>query len=124
MGASSFPGLKFKKGAHASVVIEAVRKQRRSRDERGSDEARDRSGGKCEIKVIGEPTCRVRAAEIHHMIGGRMRGRGASALAQHKQHACERHHKQITGELGNGKTLERVGDPQTPWFTDKYRRLR
>lgn len=122
MGASSFPGLKFKKGDHASVVIEQVRKDRRSKDARESDKVRERCGGKCEISVIGERPCRRASAHVHHMIGGRMRGRGASALAQHKQAACDVCHRQITGELG-GKSLERVGEA-TPWWTDRYRRTK
>lgn len=123
MGASSYPGLKFHKGEHASVVIEQVRKDRRSRDVRENEKVHERSGGRCEIRIIGEPRCKFLAIHVHHMIGGRMRGRGASALAQHKQHACITHHLGLTGGLG-GKTLERVGDPQTPWFTDRYRRVK
>ena len=123
MGASNYPGLTYAKGAHGSVVIEQTRKVRRSKDEKESDKVRERSGGRCEIRVIGEPACRNRGLHVHHMIGGRMRARGISALAQHKQHACCGHHFQIGGELGKGKTLVREG-AATPWFTDKYRRVK
>lgn len=123
MSASSYPGLKFNKGDHASVAIDRVRKDRRSKDERESDTVRERSKGRCEIAVIGEGLCRLAAVHVHHMIGGRMRGRGASALAQHKQAACDRHHRDITGSIG-GKKLQRVGDKETPWWTDRYRRVK
>lgn len=122
MGASNFPGLKYHKGDHASVVIEQIRKFRRSKDERESDKARARSGGQCEIHVIGEGRCRRVMVQVHHMIGGRMRGRGISALSDHKQACCEFHHREITGQIG-GKGLQRIGGP-IPWWTDRYRRLR
>ena len=123
MGASNFPQLKYAKGTHGSVVIEQTRKVRRSKDEKESDKVRERSDRRCEIRVIGEPSCRRRAVHVHHMIGGRMRGRGISALAQHKQDACEVCHRELTGEVGKGKTLVREGG-STPWFTDKYRRVK
>lgn len=121
MGASNFPGLKLSKGTHGSLQVEAVRKARRSKDERESDKVRARSGGRCEISVIGERACPRKAVHVHHMIGGRMRARGASALADHKQHCCENHHRDIGGSIG-GKRLKRVGG-EVPWFTDRYERI-
>lgn len=122
MGASNFPGYAFAKGTPTGIVMEQVRKTRRSKDERESDKVRDRSDGRCEISVIGEPACRRKAVHVHHMIGGRMRGRGVSALAHHKQAACEPHHRDITGTVG-GKKLKREGG-EVPFYTDRYRRLK
>ena len=122
MGASNYPGLAHAKGAPSSLVTEQARKVRRSRDARESDKVRARADGRCEIVVIGKGRCTSRVAHVHHMIGGRIRGRGASALADHKQAACEACHRGITGTLG-GKTLIRVGAP-VPWWTDRYRRVR
>ena len=122
MGASNFPGLAFAKEPHSALVRDAERKSRRSKDERESDKVRERSGGRCEIDVIGEGRCRRRLQHVHHMIGGRLRGRGVSALADHKQGACEMCHRGITGGVG-GKTLIREGQP-LPWRTDRYRRVK
>ena len=138
MAASNFPGLTFAKGQHGSLAIDQARRVRRSKDERESDKVRQRSGGLCEVWEVTQTVlaiegnarliesalnrCLHRAAHVHHMIGGRMRGRGASALADHKQHVCEAHHRDINGTIG-GKTLQRVGGPM-PWWTDVYRRVR
>ena len=122
MAASNFPGLRFAKGTPAALVIEQARKVRRSKDERESDKVRARAGGRCEISVIGEPACRRKAEQVHHLIGGRMRGRSISALADHKQAACGPHHRDITGTVG-GQKLKRDGGP-VPFWTDRYRRTK
>lgn len=93
----------------------------------------ERSGGRCEVMVehgltlpdgyVHDPVvilCRRRATQVHHMIGKwRLRGRGKSALAEHKQHVCETCHTAITGDVNN--KLVRVGGP-VPHYTDWYRR--
>ena len=122
MGASNFPGLAYAKGTPSSLVAEQTRKLRRSRDDKESDKVRVRCAGRCEISVIGEPKCKRKAEHVHHMIGGRMRGRGASALQDRKQAACSACHLDLTGTVG-GKTLKRDGGP-VPFWTDRYRRVK
>jgi len=84
------------------------------RDERdAADQAHDksesakvkaRSKGRCEV-TIGGVRCPRRAFEVHHHIGGwKLRGRGASALAENKTHACSDCHRLITGNA-----LEHLG---------------
>jgi hypothetical protein len=77
-------------------------------DKRAADEARDkaesrkvkaRSRGRCEV-TIGGARCTSRAGEVHHHIGGwKLRGRGSSALAENKTHACGPCHRLITGNV-------------------------
>lgn len=81
----------------------------------------ERSGGKCEVVVVDyfdrvSSECWRAATQIHHMISGRgKRGRGLSALAEHKQHLCEECHLDITGDIG-GKRLRRVGGVVPHWM--------
>ena len=70
-----------------------------ARDTFESAKVRARSKGRCEV-TLGGVRCPKRAAEVHHHLGGwRRRGRGASALAINKTHACRDHHRQITGHV-------------------------
>ena len=111
--------LPFSKGRPASLLRDDRRKRRESVDDRESQKVRKRSGGKCEISVVGEPPCPRRACHVHHMLGGiGVRGRGESAKSARKQSACLPHHEQITG-----KRLQRIG-PALPHFKDRYRRVR
>ena len=88
-----------------------------SADRRGSEDARKRAGGRCEVTVIGEGRCLRRDTETHHLINGRLRGRGESARAVRKIRCCHRCHQAITQHL-----LQRVGEPM-PHFQDRYRRV-
>lgn len=73
-------------------------------DKKENAKVKARSGGRCEVMIVGL-RCKARAGEIHHHLGGwRMRGRGPSALAENKTHACSKHHAQITGNI-----LEHLG---------------
>jgi len=68
-------------------------------DEAESDKVRARSGGRCEVTVAGA-RCLRRGFEVHHHIGGwRRRGRGPSALARNKTHACSKCHGLITSNV-------------------------
>ena len=107
--------------------------RKRIRTKKDADKALDkaenkkvpkRSGGRCEVHVQvldGVLRCWNVATQIHHMIGGwGKRGRGRSALRDHKQHVCEGCHRSITGDIG-GKKLIRVGGV-IPHYTDCYKR--
>lgn len=110
--------------ADAGGIEKPTYRPRHSRrlDDRESVKVRARSGGRCEIDVVGEGRCFRRADHVHHMIGGwKRRARGESALAIRKQHACAPCHLDITGRLG-GKRLIRVGGAM-PHHADSYRRV-
>ena len=100
-------------------------RQRLTVDARESDKVRARSGGRCEVVTFWPSflhRCLRRATQVHHLIGGiGKRGRGISALAEHKQHVCDQCHLWITGDLG-GRKLQRVGDV-VPHWTDCYERV-
>lgn len=104
-------------------------------DRRESKLVRERSRterwpeGQCEVVELGwafQPEgvrCPLPATEVMHLIGGNgKRGRGISALKEHKLHACAQCHDDIDGDLG-GRKLIRVGDTPPLW-TDPYRRIR
>ena len=83
-------------------------------DRKGSEEAKKRSGGRCEVVelvTIGyyQPIparCMKRAVHIHHAImGWRIRGRGASAKAENKLHVCALCHADI-----HARVLRRMAD--------------
>ena len=101
------------KQAHKKTVVDLDRLE--------NDKVKQRSGGWCEIHELHEGVavrCKRRAYEIHHLLGGwRRRSRGASALAEHKQHVCRTCHRLITGHV-----LQHIG-VQVPRWTDKYRRV-
>ena len=64
-----------------------------------SRKVKARSGGRCEVTIAGW-RCTRRASEVHHHLGGwKLRGRGASALAKNKTHACASCHHLITGNV-------------------------
>jgi hypothetical protein len=106
---------KLEKADRAKTIADA--------DKKGSDEAKERSKGQCEVVWFGRKARRVRrcdkrANQIHHMVGGRgKRGRGISALAKHKQHVCGECHPLITGHV-----LRRIGS-EVPLWTDEYERV-
>lgn len=98
-------------------------KVRVSIDDKGSDEAKARSGGRCEIWTLAnrkfKSRCQRRAQHIHHMLGGNgVRGRGESAKAIRKQHACSDCHSDITNHV-----LVRHGGVMPHW-TDAYTRVK
>ena len=110
-----------------------TKKQRQSaHDRRESAVVRERSGGQCEVREpygIRSQTdplaytlrCPRYAVQVHHMIGGNgKRGKGISALQEHKQHVCKSCHDDITGRVG-GKRLQRIGGV-VPLWTDCYER--
>ena len=95
------------------------RKARVSVDDRESAKVKVRSTGQCEIVERGKPRCIKKALHVHHMLGGiGVRGRGESAKAIRKQHACTDHHDLITA-----KKLVRIGRA-LPHFKDEYRRVK
>jgi hypothetical protein len=71
----------------------------KNRDREGTEEARRRAKGRCEVTIAGV-RCLRRDCETHHHIGGwKRRGRGASALARNKTRCCARCHPLITGKV-------------------------
>ena len=80
-------------------------------DKAESVKVKTRSGGRCEV-TQGFQRCPRRGYEVHHHIGGwKLRGRGESALAANKTHACSQCHRLITGNV-----LEHVSG-------NRYRRM-
>lgn len=87
----------LKKGNRLLEKIESDREWQ-AIDKRESAKVRRRSRGVCEVTVGRR--CTRRAFEVHHHIGGwKLRGRGASALAKNKTHACSDCHHLITGNV-------------------------
>ena len=83
---------------------------------------KQRSQGRCEVVIVGEGRCpKAGEGQPHHMLGGwGRRARGRSALAEHKQHCCGVHHRQITNH-----TLRLVVVAgELPRWTDIYERVR
>jgi hypothetical protein len=80
-------------------------------DKTESEKVKRRSRGICEV-TVGRVRCHRRAFEVHHHIGGwKLRGRGPSALAKNKTHACSDCHREITGnvlELVEGNRYRRI----------------
>lgn len=100
--------LAFPKVAH-------TRPSWKARDAAESRIVKARSGGRCEVTIDGA-RCPRRAAQVHHQIGGwKRRGRGASALAEHKTHACAACHRLITGDVGIGQALAHVAGNTYQW---------
>ena len=104
--------------------IRTMKDEDKTIDRRESAKVRVRSGGQCEVwEHAGQvgARCQRRAVHVMHLIGGRgKRGRGISALAEHKLHGCATCHRAIDGDIG-GKTLKRIGGVIPRW-TDTYRR--
>jgi hypothetical protein len=118
--------VRLDKGPTRAELTDARRRDLRNEDARENRKVRRRSEGRCEAWIdpdgIGHfARCRFTAREIHHMISGRgRRNVGPSITADHKQHLCNLHHRLITGILGAGKALVRVGG-DVPRWTDGYR---
>jgi hypothetical protein len=109
------------------IALEKADKKKKLQqtDEEGTKEAQARSKGRCEVHWFGKKArklthCERRIAPgVHHMLSGRgVRGRGASALAVHKQAVCQECHDLITQ-----KVFRRVGG-DVPLFTDEYEDVR
>ena len=84
------------KGTPIRTQIERAKAEWQKVDARESRNVRQRSGGQCEVRV-GNIRCLKRAVEVHHHMGGYgVRGRGESAKARHKTHACSGCHGLIT----------------------------
>lgn len=128
MSASDCPDLKF-----AKARPRALDKQDRKTLIVSTDKAEDkivkaRSGGQCEVQVFvrfyGDKAiskrCALRASQIHHQLGGwGRRARGRSALAEHKQHLCDKCHADVTSHV---LRLQVRGD--LPKYSDIYERVK
>jgi len=112
--------LPLSKGTPAKLLKADRTKARDKVDEAESAKVRARSKGRCEVVWFGKKArkvsrCGKRASEVHHLIGGHgRRGRGISAKAERKIHACQECHSKITGHV-----LRRVGG-ELPHWTDEY----
>jgi hypothetical protein len=94
----------FPKGKPQMLVRDELRRADEATDKRESAKVKLRSRGRCEV-TVGGVRCSKRASEVHHLIGGwKLRGRGDSALAKNKTHACGDCHRLITGNA-----LEHLG---------------
>ena len=90
---SAAPDLAFPKPFPQILERRERRRCQQARERRENAKVRQRSGGQCEV-VLGQTRCRKPGHDIHHLVGGHgRRGRGASALATHKVHACLDHHR-------------------------------
>jgi hypothetical protein len=86
-------------------------------DKRGSEQARVRAEGQCEIWV-DDVRCQKPDTQTHHMLGGHgVRARGESAKAIRKQRCCWDCHRLVQAET----KVRRVGG-EMPHYTDRYAR--
>lgn len=87
-----------------------------------------RSGGQCEVFIVGEGRCQKPAHAIHHMLGGwGRRARGESALAIRKQHVCDGpkgHHRLITGHVLRRLPADASDAFALPRWDDAYERVK
>lgn len=89
----------FWKGKPQMAERDELSAKDEERDRVESVKVKARSKGRCEVTIAGV-RCKRRAFEVHHHKGGwKVRGRGDSALAQHKTHACSDCHRLITGKV-------------------------
>ena len=109
----------FKHEAKTRAQMKAARARLQAKIEREENaKVVARCDGMCEVVLTA--MCPAAGTQIHHMLGGwKLRGKGRSALAEHKQLVCDWHHRAITGDVNN--KLVRVGGP-VPHWTDHYRR--
>lgn len=140
MNASNSPRLTYKKPQSVKKlrVRPAKRRKRPSArmqanqqiDKAESLAVLERSCGRCEVRAFDpdatyawthEVRCWRRVDHVHHLIGGGQRGKGRSALREHKLAICKKCHDDIHGTVG-GKKLIRVGGP-VPLWTDTYKRV-
>lgn len=84
-------------------VLQRKKKQARgAKDKAESAKAKQRAGGRCEVKEIypacdHEHRCLADDAHTHHLLSGNgRRARGVSALAAWKLRVCHRCHRAIT----------------------------
>lgn len=120
MSASSCPDLKFAKSRPRALDKQDRQKLVVSTDKAEDKQVKARSKNQCEVFIVGPGRCQKKAAEIHHMLGGwGRRARGRSALAEHKQHCCSDHHKQITSHI-----LRLMVNGDLPRFDDAYERAK
>ena len=110
------------------------RSQQTALDRKESAKVRERSRGRCEVRVnvVAPDTdtvlcvirCQRLAFQVHHMIGGRGKRLSAEGVkAERKQHVCYSCHLYITGDVG-GKRLVLVPSGPLPVYTDCYRLVR
>jgi len=128
MGASDCSDLAFPKSRPRKLDQQARKNLIVSTDKAEDKLVKARSKGQCEVQVFvrfeGDKAisrrCALRASQIHHQLGGwGRRARGRSALADHKQHVCDRCHSDITGHVLH---LQVRGD--LPRFGDIYERVK
>lgn len=128
MGASDCSELAFPKSRPRKLDQQARKNLIVSTDKAENALVKYRSGGQCEVRVfvrfdgdkVVSRRCALRASQIHHQLGGwGRRARGRSALAEHKQHACEKCHSDITGHV---LRLQVRGD--LPKYSDIYERVK
>jgi hypothetical protein len=89
----------FGKGRTHPMVIKEARSERAAVDRKGTEKVKQRSGGRCEVTVAGQRCKRTARETHHHLKGNGQRGRGESAKAKHKTHACDKCHRLIEDGL-------------------------
>lgn len=121
MGASDCPELAFPKARPRALDKDDKKKLVVSADKAEDKLVKARSKGQCEVFVVGVGRCQKKGeGDPHHMLGGwGRRARGRSALAEHKQHCCKKHHDEITKHI-----LRLMVHGDLPRFDDAYERFK
>lgn len=121
MSASSCPDFKFAKQRPRALDKDDRKKLVVTTDKAEDKLVKARSKGQCEVFIVGLGRCLKKGeGDPHHMLGGwGRRARGRSALAEHKQHCCGKHHAMITNHTL--RLLVVKGD--LPRFDDAYERV-
>lgn len=121
MSASSCPDFKFAKQRPRALDQDDRKKLVVTTDKAQDKLVKARSKGQCEVFVIGVGRCQKKGeGDPHHMLGGwGRRARGRSALAEHKQYCCKKHHDEITKHI-----LRLMVQGDLPRFDDAYERFK
>lgn len=122
MSASSCPDLKWAKSRPRALDKDDRKKLIVKTDKDEDKEVKARSNGQCEVFIVGLGRCQQKGqGDPHHMLGGwGRRARGRSALAEHKQHCCRKHHDMIT----NHTLRLLIVNGELPRFDDAYERVK
>ncbi len=109
--------LHFSKGPSKASLKEARLKEKHRLDRVGSEKARKRASGRCEIWIDGT-RCQHADTQTHHMMGGNgTRAINDSVHQHHKQRCCAACHQLIQHKTH----VIRLGNAIPTW-RDRYQR--